>query len=394
MKAECSRAQAQVGFSAALVVLTVAAMALSVGFSDQAFSALLPLQSGSGEGSGGASIPQLVPPGFEAYKNTPKSLYVWSATTLKKAEGGEAWNTLIQNRNGQIRYLADFCELHGIDRVYLFVGSVEWEWEEYFGKGVLPYQDDLERSVRLLNDRGIAVDFLIYVNDDPNSLAGWERVPVIAEMVRKFKNTRSLDIRSLQVDQEPGDASVYKDFVRMLLDSASAFPMSVAIKPAWLRQSLESISSQFSLIDLSLDYPQLQGILSSATHFADVVNYICQSTTMMAYSNSEASVVSLADQYMASLERVQAASGENAIETGFVNNLPAAETLHYEILADKEGWFDVFSRLASSFQTSAGSHSVSQRVVIHDYAQYFNTLYCEDPTGKLGVGIAAYRRCE
>lgn len=114
---------------------------------------------------------------------------------------------------------------------------------------------------------------------------------------------------------------------------------------------------------------------------------------MMAYSNTKAQVESLATSAMDSAVRVGKQYAESAIEVGYTNNLPAEETLHYVLTEDKQGWFDSFLDLSTSFTKTAKERSLSHRTVVHDYSQYFYSLYCELPIAKPNIVDYPYKNC-
>lgn len=83
--------------------------------------------------------PDITTPNYPLFQKANKQLYVWSHSIENRIQGLPAWTLLIQNVNGSFDKLINFCEVHNFKKVYLFVGSVEWEYENYFGKGVFPY---------------------------------------------------------------------------------------------------------------------------------------------------------------------------------------------------------------------------------------------------------------
>ncbi|EFO61572.1 Hypothetical protein GLP15_3573 [Giardia lamblia P15] len=331
---------------------------------------------------------------FDTYVSGPKSLYVWSHTTDSKIGTTPAWQVLLEDRYDEVTYLCTFCKQHGISEVYLFIGSAEWEWDEYFSNLQIPHLQAVRSAIAKLTAKKITTHPMIYLNDEPDNLSNYDRMEQIAEAVRLFKESNpDLLIGTLHIDQEPANPTAYTDYIRMLYLAAQKLPISVAIKPLWVRTELAAIEESFSLFDLALEIDMLLDIQSVAERFSDVVYYITSHATMMAYSNTKAQVESLATGAMDSAVRVGKQYAESAIEVGYTNNLPAEETLHYVLTGDKQGWFDSFLDLNTSFTKTAEERSLSHRTVIHDYSQYFYSLYCELPIAKPNIVDYPYKNC-
>lgn len=106
---------------------------------------------------------------------------------------------------------------------------------------------------------------MVYLNDEPDNLENYERMEQIAEAVRLFKNANSdLLIGTLHIDQEPANPTAYTDYIRMLYLAGQKLPISVAIKPLWVRTELATIEESFSLFDLALEIDMLLDIQSVA----------------------------------------------------------------------------------------------------------------------------------
>lgn len=344
-------------------------------------------------GTRAPNVPDNRPPlpgDFIPYQMVPKSLYVWSHTTESQMNGQPAWTVLLQNRNQEIPYLIEFCKLHGVKEVYLFVGSIEWEYDAFFSTGKFPHEESLVHDLELLSSAGIGASLMVYLNDDPENLANWERMKGVASAMRRLKDSYpALALKSLHIDQEPAQPANYANYIKMLLECSSEVHVSAAIKPKWTRDSLASIEGQFSLESLSTEYPVLAPIVGTAQLFSDVVYFVTEYSVMMAYSNDLGSVISLGSRAMESARRMGSTFAENAIETGFVNNLPAEETLYYEIQKNKEKWYSDFLTINTGFN----GYGIAQQTVIHDYAQYFYALYCVVPEAKPRLDGAAYLDC-
>lgn len=337
----------------------------------------------------------MAPKDFDAYVAIPKSLYVWSHTTDSTITRNlPAWVAFLKNENDEAVYLAEFCHTHGFTEVYLFIGSVEWEYDEFFSKGEVPYRSDLRNTVSILTEMGIKTHFLVYLNDEVNNLDSYEKITKVAEAVANFQQKYpNLSIGTLHIDQEPNDPSQYEKYIKMLGLASAYMPISVALKPVWLRTTLTSISDKFSLFDLSLEIPSLINIADTAEMFSDVIYYLTSGSAIMAYSDRTEQIVELAQDSYHSASRVGITSLKTAIETGYTNNLPEDETLHYEIINQKDSWFTRFIELHGKFESSSTALGITQNVVIHDYAQYFKTLYCVLPIDQPDIAGYAYIDC-
>lgn len=373
---------AAIGFTVGAIVLSVLAMGI-IFASSTTFSTL----------STGDGKPPVVS-SFATYASNPKSLYVWAHTTDSKIGSKPAWQVLLEDKNDEITYLCAFCKQHGVSEVYLFIGSGEWEWDDYFANTQLPHSSALRSAIAKLTAKRITTHPMVYLNDKPDDLSNYSRMEQIAEAVKSFKDANpDLLIGTLHIDQEPSNPTKYADYIRMLNLAAQKLPISVAIKPLWVRTELAAIEDSFSLFDLALELDALLDIQSVAEKFSDVVYYVTTHATMMAYSNAKAQVENLAAGAMDSAVRVGKQYVESAIEVGYTNNLPVEETLHYALVADKQGWFDSFLALNTSFAKSAEERNINHRTVIHDYAQYFYSLYCELPISKPNIVDYPYKNC-
>lgn len=84
--------------------------------------------------------PSITTPNYPLFQKANKQLYVWSHSTEQKIQGQPAWKLLLQNADGSFDKLIAFCETHNFRKVYLFAGSVEWEYDSDFSRGEFPCQ--------------------------------------------------------------------------------------------------------------------------------------------------------------------------------------------------------------------------------------------------------------
>lgn len=64
--------------------------------------------------------------------------------------------------------------------MYLFAGSVEWDWEGNFQNQQLPYHYMFVSSLKKLQKHNISIELAFYLNDDVNNMTDYEKVAQIA----------------------------------------------------------------------------------------------------------------------------------------------------------------------------------------------------------------------
>ncbi|TNJ26306.1 hypothetical protein GMRT_13341 [Giardia muris] len=332
-------------------------------------------------------------PGYEEYAEIRKGLYVWSHHTANRLNGVPSWIVLTQNNHGEMQRLVDFCKMQGVDKVLLFAGSVEWEYDDYYSRGVFPYHEDLLFNVRFLQTQGLDVDLMVYLNDEPNNLTAYERMEEVAQIVKKL-NKEGTNIGSLHIDQEPSKQNQYKKLLEMLSLSRQQCPIGVSLKPQWVRERLTDITAFFTIDDVR-HLPEFKDFQpTKETTFSDLVLMVAPNSTMMAYSNEPDTILSLGRQALDSASRVGLTRLDIAMETGFVNNLPEEETTHYWIQANKPLWFKRFRCLGGKLERYAQELGLKTKMIVHDYAQYHTTLYCQSPAlEKMAIEVP-YLSCE
>lgn len=337
-------------------------------------------------------------PEFTAYKEQKKSLYVWSHSTTNRLNGTPAWILLIKNRLGEIEKLADFCVLHGFNNVILFAGSVEWEYEDYYSKGVLPYENDYIYNIQYLASRGISTDLMVYLNDDPNNMTDYRHIDAVARIARRLRDD-GVPLNTLHIDQEPSKQNRYADLLRMLHIAAQHIDVGVSLKPQWVREKLSSITAQFKMENVIDEISVLQSYIpTEASTFSDLVLTIAPKSIVMAYSNNTETSIKIGKQAVDSLRRAFPDEDslrvmEFAVETGFINNLNEVETLHYWIKKNKPLWFNKVRCLSNSLLGYARRNGVEGGLTIHDYAQYYSTLYCVSPAQDSKKQTRPYDMC-
>lgn len=337
-------------------------------------------------------------PEFTAYKEQKKSLYVWSHSTTNRIDGTPAWILLIKNRQGEIEKLADFCSLHGFNNVILFAGSVEWEYEDYYSKGVLPYEEDYVYDIQYLASKGITTDLMIYLNDDPNNMTDYRHIEAVARIARRLRD-EGVPLNVLHIDQEPSKQNRYADLLRMLSIASQYIDIGVSLKPQWVREKLSSITAQFKLESVVDEIGALQDYMPvEDSTFSDLILRIAPKSIVMAYSNNTETSIKIGKQAVDSLRRAfpdedSTRAMEFAVETGFINELNEVETLHYWIKKNKPLWFNKIRCLSNSLLGYAKRNGVEGGLTVHDYAQYYSTLYCVSPAQDVKKQTQPYEMC-
>ena len=122
------------------------------------------------------------------------------------------------------------------------------------------------------------------------------------------------------------------------------------------------------MIDAHNADPEVILAQSQLILFADLLIHETDASELMAYSNNYQTVDTMIANYVARTDLLKK-PGTGIIETGFIRNLPEAETLHYEFGKDSERFFQFIGDTVDKY----GS------LVVHDYMQYYYTLHEQYP---------------
>ena len=199
----------------------------------------------------------------------------------------------------------------------------------------------------------------MYLNDDPNNMANYQYAEKIAQTAEALR--QQVEFVGLHWDQEPSKKDAYYDLLSMLQLSARHIHTSSTIKPLWLRQSVQECLTSDEILQLD--------IKNTGQSLAQALCEICHSGALMAYSNDYEQV----SAFMKQASEISSAVGKNCVsivETGFTNDLPEDETLCYEFRKDPSAFYKYVADRSAQYST----------VAIHDYAQFYYDLYCEDPS--------------
>ncbi|MEQ1505929.1 MAG: hypothetical protein ABMB14_27080 [Myxococcota bacterium] len=288
--------------------------------------------------------PPADPPGL--YCDAPKALYAWSCTLERTRDGESGWWQLVHQARCHDR-LVEFAAAHHVDRVYLYVGAVEWDWAGAFSAGTLPYADDVAVLTARLRSAGIEPWALWYLNDDPDDLGHAERVVDVVSAVDAFSRAHPDGaFAGLPGDQEPNDPAANPAYLAMTeagRDAAVAVGLGfgAAHKPAWI---------------LGAD-PLSAEILARST-----------AGTLMDYTDDPALAADRGDRFLAGADAV-GVTGELALETGTTDPTPGVSFATL-VATDPEGFFAMVGDLHAGWSAHPGYDGIA----IHDFAQYFAGL--------------------
>ena len=144
----------------------------------------------------------------QQYLSVAKGLYVWNPG---KTAGTKWW---AWGDNGNTPRLVSFCNAHNFTRAIVFVGSVEWDWAGNYKQARLPHEAHFVTLFRALRAAGIVPSAAFYLNDDPNSMVGVDKVADVVRTIAAFNSAHpDAVIAGLEGDQEPN--VVGAEYMRM-----------------------------------------------------------------------------------------------------------------------------------------------------------------------------------
>lgn len=109
---------------------------------------------------------------FVDYLGLQKAVYAWSHTEASQISGRPAYTEIFTNAGGSRDHLLGFLQKHNITSVYLYAGCAEWD-SQTWAQGELPYQSEMEQTIRALRDKGVESSLVLYVNDDKADFSGY-----------------------------------------------------------------------------------------------------------------------------------------------------------------------------------------------------------------------------
>mmetsp|Transcript_82818 Transcript_82818/g.146338 ORF Transcript_82818/g.146338 Transcript_82818/m.146338 type:complete len:733 (-) Transcript_82818:257-2455(-) len=167
----------------------------------------------------------------DRYTAIEKTIYVWNTGDLDLPWWD--WGA------PQIELLISVCQVHGFKRAIVFIGSLQWDWEQFQAKKI-PHEEKFRGLFAALRQSGISPHASFYLNDSPNDLTGWERaVDVVSALYNFNKAYPASAVVGIDGDQEP--TSVSEEYLSMNTammekrDELHAdFEIAAALKPGWL----------------------------------------------------------------------------------------------------------------------------------------------------------------
>ena len=284
------------------------------------------------------------------YCEAEKALYAWNCATDRQRDGESSWWHLLHDTNGCGQRLVDFAVAHRIDRVHLYVGAVQWDWDASFSQGVLPDEDALADLTTRLRAAGVEPWAMWYLNDRTDDFRNLERVTDLVASVAAF-GERHPDgaFAGLHGDQEPNRADSYGPYLemnRLGRDAAVAAGLGwgASLKPAWLDVPYEGA-------------PLFHAVLGATTH-----------GTLMDYSDDPVRVADRGETFLAFADGTDARA-EVAVETGRTDPTPGVSFADL-VETDPDGFYAVMGELDAGFR----AHPSYDGLVIHDYTQYYAAL--------------------
>jgi hypothetical protein len=277
-----------------------------------------------------------------------KALYVWNPGEL----AGNAWGNWEKR---DIELLTSFCTVHNFQRVIVFIGSVEWDWETHFRHNRIPHESTFAQLFQALRSAGVVPHTAFYLNDAISNLQGWAKAADIVSAVVAF-NARypGSAIAGIDGDQEPTQVS--EDYLQMTAhmlarrdELGAQLTISAALKPAWLRKN----------------YPGAASMASAALEQLD-------DGMIMAYSREPEVSMGLGDQTLAQASSLKRTASV-AVEVS--PRAPASDTFWSMASgSDKDAFLQMVVDMDSHYRASANSATYHD-FVIHDYEGIFEALY-------------------
>ena len=175
----------------------------------------------------------------EEYVLIPKALYVWNPGDLSH----DWWDW----RLSDIDLLISVCLVHGFNRVIVFIGSLQWDWQTFQGNQ-LPHEESFVSLFAELRKAGIVPYASYYLNDSPNDLSNWERAELVVSAVHHFNKVfPGSAIEGIDGDQEPTNiGEEYLEMNKMMKakrDELDAkIKLTASLKPGWLRRSYQEMN--------------------------------------------------------------------------------------------------------------------------------------------------------
>lgn len=382
---------------------------------------------------------------FQTYYNLNKSLYVWNAAPPTAHIGVDIWQALLQNEsvtnngNGAADNLIQFCVAHNFQRIYLYIGATQYDWDQScpanwtgasYQAGSLPYEKGLSYIIGQANKHNIEVYGLYYLNDDYNKIYidqnnavkfGCTSMPPVAQQKPPCSQTPPDDIHKItdlvnavigynkrnpttqfagiMGDQEPVADTSFCNYlalnqtIKSIIANSSqpTLKTAVSIKPEWTTTPFS-----YSYNGVSYNQPLYQSILP----LVDI-------PVIMAYSSSpfvsstgssplaidfqKANCTSSSTYYLyadplvntVTSAKPQTQTPEIAVETGSLNTDNSPCISYGDTIISTQPNTDQSPSVTKfySYLTNIAARYPypTATLAVHDFAQYFTELYNSDP---------------
>lgn len=281
----------------------------------------------------------------DRYFAVEKTIYVWN--TGDKGHHWWDWDA------PKIELLLSVCRTHGFKRAIIFIGSVQWDWEQHFQANRLPHQERFVLLFAALRQIGVEPYAAFYLNDSPNNLTAWERAADVVSTLHRF-NQAFPDSAVVGIDGDQEPTSIRDEYLNMLAAMKSRrevlnadLKLTAALKPGWLHRSY------------------------SGKPMADLALKGLDAGMIMAYSQSPDISTSWGEKALA----LAAANGQTlsvAIETSW--RAPATDSFWEMASKDPNALLRLVAGMDARYRAGAHAHAY-QGIVIHDYEGFFEAMY-------------------
>jgi len=273
-----------------------------------------------------------------------KTIYVWNPGDLNLPWWD--WGT------SQIELLISVCQTHGFKRAVVFIGSLQWDWEDFQAEKI-PHEEHFRELFQALRQSNVLPYASFYLNDEPNNLTGWERAANVVSALYHFNQAYpDSAVAGIDGDQEP--SSINEDYLNMNAaikrrrDELHAdLKLSAALKPGWLFR----------------DY--------AGTPMAVVALRGLDSGMIMAYSRSPETSRRWGNAALAF-----ASANDRAVSVAIETSprAPSADSFWHIARNDPRYFLELLVSMDANY--SAGAHAKSyQGMVLHDYEGFFEAMY-------------------
>jgi hypothetical protein len=182
----------------------------------------------------------------DLYVAVDKTVYVWNIGDLD--QNWWSWGT------AQIELLVSVCRLHGFRRAIVFIGSIEWDWEQHFRVKKIPHEEKFVMLFGALREAHVVPYVAFYLNDAPNNLTASERAADVVSAVHNFNVAHpNSAVAGIEGDQEP--TNIDDDYLSMNAamqtrrDAINTkLELAVSLKPGWLRRQYSGVP----MVDVAL----------------------------------------------------------------------------------------------------------------------------------------------